>query len=621
MSTFRLSLGLGRAGALVLAGVALALAGGLGYAADPQPYSVEITRTGDDDLDKAINDSSLLLSLREKAPVGPFALVGRARDDKGRFLTVLQGLGFYKGQVEVRIGGRPLDDPNLPDYLGSLPAKPPVPVKVSIQPGPLFHLGKVAVEGSLPPEARERLDLPPGAPAVASNVLAARERLLNALRDRGYALATVSEPIAILEPSADALDISFKVDTGPRVDVGDISFKGLQRMNESLLRERLLIHPGERYDPRAIEKARQNLASLGVFSSVVVVTEKKLDAQGRLPVEFVVSERKRHAVSFSAAYATDLGASFSTSWQNRNLLGNAEKLKLSMGFSAGGTAQTNPGYWGSAQFIKPDFLQRDQTLQVDISPLKESLDAYDRTALTGSISVNRKFSDHWTGSIGVAGERERVTQQDITERYTLVGAPVFAKYDNTNDLFNPTSGVRATLSATPTQSIGNRKATFAVLQASGATYVDAGALFGASPGRTVLAVRGLVGDIEGASQLEVPADKRFYAGGSATVRGYKYQSVGPVFPDNKPQGGTAVVAGTIELRQRILTDYGAVAFVDAGQVAANGWSFASPWGIGVGVGARYYTSIGPIRLDVAFPVNKLPDSGSFQIYIGIGQAF
>ena len=64
-----------------------------------------------------------------------------------------------------------------------------------------------------------------------------------------------------------------------------------------------------------------------------------------------------------------------------------------------------------------------------------------------------------------------------------------------------------------------------------------------------------------------------------------------------------------------------MAFVDAGQVAANGWSFPSPWGIGVGVGARYYTPIGPIRLDMALPVNKLPDSGSFQIYIGIGQAF
>jgi translocation and assembly module TamA len=607
--------------ALLSAWAALAPMGGVAQAADPQPYQVEIGKTGDAQLDKGIGDASLLVSLREKTPVGPFALVGRARDDKDRFVSVLHGLGFYKGQVSVQVGGRPLDDPNLTDYLAALPAQPPVPVAVSLQPGPLFHLGQVAVEGALPPQARAKLGLSAGAPAVAASVLAARERLLNALREEGYALASVGEPVAILRERADALDITFKVDAGPRVDIGPISFRGLRRVDESFLRRRLLLHPGERYDPKAIERARQDLASLGVFSSVVAVVGKKLDPQGRLPVEFVVTERKRHAVSFSGAYSTDLGASLSTTWQNRNLLGNAEQLKLSAGFSAGGTAQTSPGYWGSGQFIKPDFLRRDQTLQMDVSPLKESISAYDRTALTSSVSLNRKLSERWTGSIGFAAERERVTQQGATESYTLVGLPVSAKYDSTSDLFNPTRGVRASLSATPTRSVGNQNVGFAILQASGATYLDAGALFGARPGRSVLALRGLVGDLEGASPLEVPADKRFYAGGSATVRGYNFQSVGPVFPNNQPQGGSAVIAGSIELRQRIAGNYGAVAFLDAGQVAADGWSFGGPWGIGVGVGGRYYTSIGPVRVDLAVPVNKLPDSGSFQIYLGIGQAF
>jgi len=606
---------------IVLAACTLALIGDPAFAADPQPYEVKIAETGNDELDRAIADSSLLISLREKAPVGAFALVGRARDDEDRFLTVLQGLGFYKGRVQVRIDGRALDDPDLPNYLASLPAKPPAKVKISIQPGPRFHLGQVSIEGSVPPQVRQTLGLAPGAPAVASDVLAARERLLDALHDRGYALATVSQPIAILDPSADALDISFKVDTGPVVEIGPIRFQGLQDLNESFLRERLLVHTGERYDPKAIEKARQNLASLGVFSSVVAVPGKKLDAQGQLPLELVVTERKLHAVSFSAAYTTDLGISTSASWKDRNLFGNAEQLELSLGFSAGGTAQTDPGYWGSARFIEPDFLHPDQNLQIDIRPLKESLLAYDRTTLMGTIAINRPLSERWTGSIGISGERERVTQQDTTERYTLVGLPIFAKYDSTTDLFNPSQGVRAALTLTPTQVLGSQGLSYLSLQTSGSTYLDLGALLGSRPERTVLAVRGLVGDVEGASQFELPADKRFYAGGTSTVRGYKFQSVGPLFPDGKPQGGTAVVAGTLELRQRILGDYGAVAFVDAGQVAADNWSFSSPWGIGVGVGARYYTSIGPLRLDVAVPVNKLPDSGSFQVYIGIGQAF
>lgn len=601
--------------------LALILPLSLARAADPQPYEVRIEETGHAELDKALRDASLLVGLKDKAPVSPFALVVRARDDEARLAKVLSGLGYYEGQVGIQIAGRPLDASNLVDHIRGLPPQPPVSVTVAAQTGPLFRLGQVVIEGAVPPGARAQLNLAPGAPAIAADVLAARKRLLTALRGQGYALASVSEPTAILEPSANLLNVTFRVDKGPLVDIGRISFTGLQAVNESFLRERLLLHPGERYDPRAIEKARADLASLGIFSSVVPVVGDELDAQGRLPVEFVLSERKRHVVQFSAEYASDLGASFSAGWKNRNLLGNAEQLSLTAGFSAGGTALTSPGYWGSAQLIKPDFLRRAQTLQIDLGPVKESVTAYERTAFTATAAISRRFGDLWTGSLGVRAERERITQQDEVNHYTLVGLPLSAKYDSTNDVFNPTRGLRAALLATPTHAVGDQSTSFLTLQASASTYLDTGALFGASPGRTVLAFRGLVGDIEGASQLEIPADKRFYAGGSTTVRGYKFQSVGPSFPDGTPQGGTSVVAGTIELRQRIRKDWGAVAFVDAGQVAANGWSFDGPWGVGVGVGVRYYTSFGPLRVDLAIPVNTLPESGSFQIYIGVGQAF
>jgi translocation and assembly module TamA len=163
---------------------------------------------------------------------------------------------------------------------------------------------------------------------------------------------------------------------------------------------------------------------------------------------------------------------------------------------------------------------------------------------------------------------------------------------------------------------GDSSKPFVILQASASSYLDMGA-----PGRSVLALRGVIGDTQGADQFELPPDKRFYAGGSATVRGYKYQSIGPAFANGNPEGGTAMAAGSVELRQRILDDYGAVVFADAGQVSINATPFASPWQIGAGIGARYYTSFGPIRLDLALPVNPQPGSGSFEIYIGLGQAF
>ncbi|MGH7191227.1 MAG: BamA/TamA family outer membrane protein, partial [Acetobacteraceae bacterium] len=147
------------------------------------------------------------------------------------------------------------------------------------------------------------------------------------------------------------------------------------------------------------------------------------------------------------------------------------------------------------------------------------------------------------------------------------------------------------------------------------------ALAGEKPGRSVLALRGMVGVALGTGLDALPADKRFYAGGSGTVRGYKYLSVGPQFPDGTPSGGTAFSAGSIELRQRVFGNWGMAAFLDGGQVSTNGDPFSGGLHFGAGGGIRYYTPIGPIRLDAAVPLNREPGGDSFEIYIGLGEAF
>ena len=208
----------------------------------------------------------------------------------------------------------------------------------------------------------------------------------------------------------------------------------------------------------------------------------------------------------------------------------------------------------------------------------------------------------------------------MTRNYTLIGLPITVKYDSTNSLLDPTKGLRVAAAVTPTHSLGGSNATFVLMQLSGSTYLDLSSLWN-NPGRSVIALRGLAGTAEGASQFELPPDQRFYAGGSGTVRGYKYQSIGPHFADGNPEGGTSVVAGSVEFRQRILSDYGFAAFLDGGQVAASGSPFVGGLKLGAGIGARYYTSFGRLRLDVAVPLTKIPNGGSFEIYLGIGQAF
>lgn len=585
-------------------------------AADPQPYTVTLKPTGNSALDAALQGSATLISLQKSAPVGGFALIQRARQDKQRFETALHSFGYYKATVNLTIAGHALDDPSLPAIIDAAPADPPMQVVASFDLGPRFRLGKVTISGEVPPDVRGRLNLEPGQPAVAADVLAAQGRLLAGLRSDGYPLAKVPTPVAILHPDQDLLDVEFQPDSGPKADIGPINLTGLKRMNESFVRRRLLLHQGELYNPQRIEAARQDLMSLGVFSVVRADPASALNPEGQLPITFDLTERPLHAVDASVAYSTDLGINVSTGWHDRNLFGNAEQLNLTAAAQLGGNALVRPGYQVGAQFLKPDFLARDQTLEIDLNAVDQSLQAYQQTALQEKIALNRKLSAHWTGSLGLSGEQESIVQEGETRHYNLIGLPAALRYDNTTNLLNPTQGIRASLLVTPTYSLGTTNSTFVIMQLAGSTYLD---VF--DNGRSILALRGLVGKVSGAGVFGLPPDQRFYAGGSATVRGYRYQTLGPQFPDGIPIGGTAISAGTVEWRQRILGNYGVVGFVDVGQVTTNGAPFAGAWHAGAGVGARYYTSIGPIRLDVAVPLNKLPGGDSFELYIGIGQAF
>jgi translocation and assembly module TamA len=585
-------------------------------AADPQPYTVTLKPTGDSALDAALQGSSTLISLQKTAPVGGFALSERARQDAARFETALNSFGYYKPAVITTIAGHRLDDPTLPAFIDAAPAKPPLEVAVSFDLGPRFRLGSVTISTKVPQDVPAHLDLKPGQPAMAADVLAAQTRLLNALRADGYPLAKVPTPVAILHLDQNLLDVDFQPESGPKADIGPISFTGLKDMHEPFVRQRLLLHQGEVYNPDAIEKARQDLMSLGVFSVVRVVPASAVDSNGQLPITFDFTERPLHAVDLGISYSTDLGINFNTAWHDRNLFGNAEQLNLTAAAQLGGDAVIRPGYTVGAQFLKPDFLRRDQTLELDLTAVDQSLQAYEQDALMEKIALNRKLTPHWTVSLGLSGEQESILQEGVTREYNLVGIPATLKYDSTTSLLDPTKGIRAAFSLTPTESLGTPNSTFLIAQISGSTYLD---LF--NNGRSILALRGLVGQVSGASLFAVPADQRFYAGGSATVRGYRYQTLGPQFRDGLPTGGTAISAGTVELRQRIIGNYGFATFLDVGQVSTNGAPFANDWLAGAGIGARYYTSTGPIRVDFAVPLNKQPGGDSFEVYIGIGQAF
>jgi translocation and assembly module TamA len=603
------------------------------FAADPQPYRVEMASTGDSALDATLKATSELLSLRSSAPVSPFGLIARARSDIDRLKTVLESFGYYQGSVTITIDGRPLDDPSLGEALSALPKDTEAVVRISFNLGPLYHLRRINIDGDVPKSAADALGLTPGAPAVAADVLAAGDRLLTALQDQGYAFAKVDRPTAQEDPANHVLDVSFHVVAGPRVQIGEIRFDGLQHVHEKLVRRRLLVHTGEQYSASKVEQARKDLLGLGVFAAVSVKLGTQADGSGRVPITFQMRERPRHAVSLNAAYSSDLGGSGGVTWTHRNVFGNAEQLTIAASaIDLGGSSTTGAGYDTSIRYLTPEFGHRDQSLQLAVGAIKQSLLAYAQTARTAGVTLNRKISSIWSGSIGLTAENESILQEaSLTDNtrvrrdYSLLAFPLSILYNSTNlvsPLDDPRHGVRASFNVAPTLSQGPPNATFIISQANVAVYFDLQQLrLTHDPGRSVLAMRALAGLAQGAGQFSLPPDQRFYAGGSGTVRGYRYQSVGPQFLDGNPVGGTAISAGSIEFRQRIGTSYGAAVFVDGGQVSAKLQPLTGTIRFGAGAGVRYYTPIGPIRLDLALPINRRSGDDAFEIYIGLGQAF
>ena len=603
--------------------------GSLARAADPQPYRVNIASVGNGDIDAALKATSDLQSLRGTAPVSPFGLIARARSDVDRLKSALESFGYYEGSVTIKINGMMVSNPGLGDVVSALPKGKDAQVSIAFALGPLYHLRSIDIDGDLPDEARSALGLTTGQPAVAATVLEAGSRLQTAVQERGYGFAKVDPPVAYEAADAPVLDLRFHVLLGPKVNIGEIRIEGLKRVHESLLRARLLLHTGDHYSPSAIERARHDLLGMGVFSQVSLDIGTAVDDSGGVPITFRIHERLRHAISVNAAYSSDLGGSGGVTWTDRNVFGDAEQLTLKATvINLGGSDTTGVGYDTSATFLMPDFGHRDQSLQFNVGALKQSLQAYQQTERTTGVTLTRKISSEWSASIGGAATDEQVIQNLTTFNYTLLALPLNLAFDSTHVaslLDDPRHGLRASLSLKPTLALGHPDARFVISEIKVAGYFDLNHLLPTAPGRTVLAAQARAGVAEGAGELSLPPDQRFYAGGSGTIRGYRYQSVGPLFTQGPaaglPIGGTAIEAGNLELRQRFGTNFGAAVFVDAGQVSASLKAVPGEFRIGAGAGVRYYTPIGPIRLDVALPMPRRAGDDAFEIYIGLGQAF
>ncbi|HYE44289.1 MAG TPA: BamA/TamA family outer membrane protein, partial [Caulobacter sp.] len=195
---------------------------------------------------------------------------------------------------------------------------------------------------------------------------------------------------------------------------------------------------------------------------------------------------------------------------------------------------------------------------------------------------------------------------------SLLGAVAI---DNSDDPLNPKSGWRAEVRVEPIVTFGDAQLTYLKSTGQGSIYLPFG-----DDKKLVLAGRLKAGMLTGAESSEAPAARRFYSGGGGSVRGYGYQAIGPRIGAT-PLGGISLAEASIELRYDITDRWGAVVFVDGGAVGENSFPQGEDFSAGFGFGVRYDLGFGPIRADIAFPLDPRDDDPAFQIYISIGQAF
>ncbi|NBC32187.1 MAG: BamA/TamA family outer membrane protein [Alphaproteobacteria bacterium] len=606
---------LGLAAALALPGGQAALAAAA--------YEVTLPELEDAQLAGAIEDASNLLALQEEPPPGPTGLVRRARADVDRLRQVLRSLGYYEGTVSIALGGVPVGDAAVFDAVDEASEESPAQAEIGIEPGPRFTIGRLTLEQPEAPAVtidRAELGVAPGDAASAQAVLSAQNRLVRQMREQGHPFAEVADRTAVVDYATDEMEVTYRLAPGPRADLGPVTFEGLEHVNRDFLQRVVPFDPGTPYRPGRVDDLRGDLSNLGVFRSVRVDPAPELTEDGELPLVVTVEERPRRVIGFGLSFATSEGIGARAYWGHRNLFGNAEELTIN---GEVGRIAENTGLdierSLTFDFRKPHFRRRNQTLLAAAGYVFEAPDAFEREAFTASATLEREITPQLRVGAGLTFSAQTVEEDGEEEDFLLIGIPLSVTYDVTDNLLNPTEGYKVSLTTTPFPQALGSSLNMVRSQLTASAYYDF-----SDEGDTVLAGRVMVGSLFGPETSDVPADRRFYAGGGGSVRGYDFQSIGPQDASGDPLGGRSLFATSLELRQTIFGDVGLVGFVDGGNVYDTSVpDFDETLRFGAGIGVRYYTDFGPIRFDIGVPLNpeNRSDQPPVSVYLSLGQAF
>jgi len=539
------------------------------------------------------------------------AIIGaRAREDEGLAVRLMKSLGYYDATAISTIEQTPQGDR-------------PVTATVAAVPGPLYTFGEIRVEAdpTVPPTLiADTLKLRTGEPIDAVRVQAAEAAVSVALPQNGYPFAEVGQRDILLDETTRTGDYTLPVTVGPRGRFGGVRTEGDSVFTPDHIEVLTRFDRADLYDSRKVDDLRDALIATSLFSTVSVEPVKtgQINPDGTEAVDLLVRQTKGppRTLAGEVGYSTGQGFRAEVSWTHRNLF-PPEGALIATGVL--GTQEQG----ASATFRRSNAGRRDRTFQIVASALRSDVEAF--TGLTGTLSARVSYDSTpiWQKKLTYAYGVELVgTSEDrfdftrgLRERgvYFIAAVPLFAGWDQSDNLLNPTRGWRLKLNLSPETSVRGTARPYGRAQVEGTIYQPV-------TDSIVLAGRARFGTIQGIERNDLAPSRRYYAGGGGSVRGFGYQELGPRAPDGKPVGGRSFNEFAVEARYRF-GNFGIVPFLDAGQVYEESLPQLSRIRFGAGIGGRFYTNFGPMRLDIATPIARKPGESKVALYISIGQAF
>jgi translocation and assembly module TamA len=561
-----------------------------------------------EDLRNRLIASSLILQAERDGTTDTQELLAAARADYERLLAVLYDEGRFGSVISITVDGReaadipPLESPEVIDT-----------ITLRIDMGPIYRfsqarIGPLAAQTELPEEFRR------GATASTGAIRDAARAAIDGWRENGNALADIAAQQITARHDLNRVAANIAVAPGPVLSFGEVSIKGNTDVRTSRINTISGLTPGQRFDPVEIERAERRLRRTGSFRSVVISESDTAAPDGTLPMTIEVSEQTPRRFGFGAEYSTIDGVRLTGFWLHRNFLGGAERFRVDSEIAGIGGETGGIDYGVDLRYERPATPRADVDLFAELG--FERLKEPDFQSRTGDFTLGftRYAADDLVVTFGLGYLYSEVDDDFGKETYSLITLPLSATRERRDNLLDPTKGVFFKAEATPFYGLSGTQSG-AQLKFDARGYRTFGETL-----PVTAALRLQLGSLMGPDLTESPPFYRFYSGGGGTVRGQDYQSLA-VAVNGDRTGGRSFAGISGEARVRVTDAITLVGFYDWGFVAAESFTDGGDTHAGAGLGIRYNTGIGPIRLDLATPVSGAADASDFYIYVGIGQAF